>query len=107
MDAPFGPEGDMKLSDSVADHSAPSPLEAISTARLRSQVRRILPTLTPREQQVLRMRFGLDSSEEVTLQQIGRTFDLSRERVRQIEARALSKLRSQAEAEDLDSYLSN
>jgi RNA polymerase primary sigma factor len=106
MDAPFGPEGDAKLGDIVADSSASSPLEAISAERLRSQVRNILPTLTPREQQVLRMRFGLDSPEEVTLQQIGVAFDLSRERIRQIEARALCKLREQAEEEGLDSYLS-
>src|SRR5258706_2217358 len=85
IDAPAGFETDTKLADLVSDRSLVSPIDAIAAERLPEQMRRILTTLSEREQQVLKMRFGIDHPGGVTLQDIGTTFDLSRERIRQIE----------------------
>jgi RNA polymerase primary sigma factor len=105
MDAPLGPDSDTSLGEGVADDETPSAIENIANQRMRAHVRRMLSELTPREQQMLELRFGLGQSEGITLQEIGNQFDLSRERVRQIEEEALGKLRKQAEADELDSYL--
>src|SRR5579859_3601622 len=107
IDAPAGFESDTKLADLVADRSAVSPVDAISAERLPEQMRAILKTLSEREQQVLRMRFGIDHPGGATLQDIGQAFALSRERIRQIEAQALSKLRELAEEEELDANLAS
>jgi RNA polymerase primary sigma factor len=106
MDAPFGPDNDTKLSDVMPDQDAPSPVENISEHRMRAEVRRILDKLTPREREMVQLRFGTDQTDGITLQEIGNQFSLSRERIRQIEQEVLGKLRKQAEAEDLGSYLS-
>jgi RNA polymerase primary sigma factor len=105
FDAAVGLDSETKLGDLVADLSVVSPVEEISSARLPEQMRRLLRTLTPREQEVLKMRFGIDHPGNVTLQEVGNLFALSRERVRQIESNALSKLRVLAESEELDAHL--
>ncbi|HEX9297570.1 MAG TPA: sigma-70 family RNA polymerase sigma factor [Polyangiaceae bacterium] len=107
MDAPVGAESDTKLGDMMPDRSVDSPVEAISNERLPAQMDKLLQTLTERERQVLKMRFGIDGPDERTLQEIGSTFALSRERIRQIEAQALEKLRTLAEREELDSHLAS
>jgi RNA polymerase primary sigma factor len=106
LEAPLGPENDTRIGDTVPDPNAVSPIENISHRRLRAEVRRMLSKLTPREQQMLELRFGTDQTDGITLQEIGNQFSLSRERVRQIEQEALEKLRKEAESEDLKSYLS-
>jgi RNA polymerase primary sigma factor len=106
MDAPLGPDNDTKLSDIVPDEATVSPVENISHHRMRARIRRILSHLTPREREMIELRFGNDQKDGITLQEIGHQFSLSRERVRQIEQEALGKLRKQAEAEDLGSYFS-
>jgi RNA polymerase primary sigma factor len=106
LDAPIGPDGDARRGDLVADERAASPADAISAKQIQGRLRQMLQSLTPREQEVLSHRFGMNGAEGVTLQQIGERFSLSRERVRQIESQALAKLRKQAEAENLDSDLS-
>jgi RNA polymerase primary sigma factor len=106
MDAPLGPDSDSRLSDVVPDQDATSAIESISRQRLRKDVRRILDKLTPREREMLQLRFGTDQTDGITLQEIGEQFSLSRERVRQIEQEALGKLRKHAESEDLGAYLS-
>jgi len=105
FDAAVGIDSETKLGDLVADLSVVSTLEEISSSRLPEQMRRLLHTLTPREQEVLKMRFGIDHPGNVTLQEVGNLFALSRERVRQIESHALSKLRVLAESEELDAHL--
>jgi RNA polymerase primary sigma factor len=102
LDAPIGLEGDRRLGDTIADERTPSPLDELSLARAGAELRKILGILTPREQEVLCLRFGMGRSEELTLAQVGERFSLSRERVRQIEFEALNKLRRAAEARHLD-----
>ena len=107
IDAPAGVDSDTRLAELVADRALVSPVEQISSARLPEQMRRLVDTLSEREQQVLKMRFGIDHPGGVTLQDIGNTFQLSRERIRQIEAQALGKLRELAESEELDAHLAS
>jgi len=92
LETPVG-EDESRLGDFLEDRSAVSPMEALATKRFTEDTRELLRTLTPREQQVLRMRFGIDDPGDRTLAQIGETFDLTRERIRQIEMQALRKLR--------------
>jgi len=105
MDAPLGAEGERRLGDLVADPDASSVLDEISAKHVRHRIRHLLQTLSPREQEVLRLRFGIDRPDGLTLEQVGRRLSVSRERARQIEAEALSKLRRSSAAEDLDSHL--
>ncbi len=93
MDTPIGEEADASLSDFVPDDKAVNPLEAALESSLRDQIRAALAGLSPREQKVLRMRFGIGEKSDHTLQEVGRDFKVSRERIRQIEAKALGKLR--------------
>jgi len=97
-------DGDAELGDLVEDRSAESPLEAASTSLLPSEIARLFVLLDEREREILRLRFGLDRGEPRTLEQVGVHFNLTRERIRQIEARAMSKLRhpsSSTEAREL------
>jgi RNA polymerase sigma factor (sigma-70 family) len=96
LSEPLSDDGDRELADVVADASATSPFEAAATALLAGEVAKLLALLAPREREVLTLRFGLDRGESRTLEEVGVHFDLTRERIRQIEARAMSKLRHPA-----------
>jgi RNA polymerase primary sigma factor len=101
LETPVGDEGDSELGDFVEDTTFPSPETAVHDARVASQTRELLKTLTPKEAKVLRMRFGIEERSEHTLEEIGAMFSVTRERVRQIEAKALKKLRHPARAPQL------
>lgn len=102
LDAPRGPENDSSLGDSVADAGSPSPSDHAMTRERAEQLHGLLDGLTLREREMLRMRFGLDGAEECTLEEIGRSFALTRERVRQIVTAALGKLHRQTQLQDLE-----
>jgi RNA polymerase primary sigma factor len=93
LDAPVGESGESRLGDLIRDTRAVAPTDMIAERDLSDQLRKALATLTPREEQVLRMRFGLGPEPEHTLEEAGRRLNVTRERVRQIEAKALEKLR--------------
>jgi RNA polymerase primary sigma factor len=93
LESPVGEDGDGQLGDFIEDRKAASPVEAALDASLGDHLRRVLGTLTPREQKVLRMRFGIEEKSDHTLEEVGQTFKVTRERIRQIEAKALEKLR--------------
>ncbi|HSX19657.1 MAG TPA: RNA polymerase sigma factor RpoD [Gammaproteobacteria bacterium] len=105
METIIGDDEDSRLGDFIEDTSALSPLEAATTEGLRECTRLILEGLTPREAKVLRMRFGIDMNTDHTLEEVGKQFDVTRERIRQIEAKALRKLRQPSRAEQLRSFL--
>lgn len=104
LDAPVGSDNDIRLGDLVPDSSATSAIDEISSKTVAHRLRHLLTTLPRREEEVLRLRFGLDRQDPLTLTEIGGKLSLSRERIRQLEARALSKLREQAANEGLDSH---
>jgi RNA polymerase primary sigma factor len=106
LEAPLGDDGDGgQLGDLVADQRSPAPDEQLARERMQVQTRALLEHLTPREQQLLKLRFGMDGGPGQTLEEVGKSFNLSRERVRQIEAAALKKLRAISEERDLGSYI--
>ncbi|ROR34185.1 RNA polymerase sigma factor RpoD [Inmirania thermothiophila] len=105
METPIGDDEDSHLGDFIEDTSVPSPLEVATIESLREATRSVLATLTPREAKVLRMRFGIDMNTDHTLEEVGKQFDVTRERIRQIEAKALRKLRHPARSEPLRSFL--
>jgi RNA polymerase primary sigma factor len=105
LDAPVGEEEDSHLGDFVEDDSFASPIEAVVAHNLADQTRSLLAALTPREEKVIRMRFGLDERQEHTLEEVGRDFDVTRERIRQIEGRALHKLRRMGQSRMLKTFL--
>jgi RNA polymerase primary sigma factor len=93
LETPVGEEGDSRLGDLIQDCGMVSPAEAALNVNLKEKTESALKTLTPREEQVLKMRFGLEDGSEHTLEEVGRRFSVTRERIRQIEANALRKLR--------------
>jgi RNA polymerase sigma factor (sigma-70 family) len=106
LEQPLGDEGDAVLGDLVEDRGAPTPFEAAATALLPAEVQKLLQGLDERERRVISLRFGLDRGEPRTLEEVGMFFDLTRERIRQIEARAMSKLRHPAFEANVESLLS-
>ena len=105
LETPIGEEEDSHLGDFIPDDDAPAPAEAASHALMREQLWDVLNTLTPREEKVLRLRFGLDDGHQRTLEEVGREFKVTRERIRQIEAKALRKLRHPSRSKKLRDYL--
>ena len=105
METPIGDDEDSHLGDFIEDTGLLSPLEAATVEGLREATHSILASLTPREAKVLRMRFGIDMNTDHTLEEVGRQFDVTRERIRQIEAKALRKLRHPSRSEQLRSFL--
>ena len=105
LETPIGEEEDSHLGDFIPDDDAPAPAEAASHALMREQLWDVLNTLTPREEKVLRLRFGLDDGNQRTLEEVGREFRVTRERIRQIEAKALRKLRHPSRSKKLKDYL--
>jgi len=105
METPIGDDEDSHLGDFIEDSNAMSPVEAASMSGLSEATQEILASLTPREAKVLRMRFGIDMNTDHTLEEVGKQFDVTRERIRQIEAKALRKLRHPSRSEMLRSFL--
>ncbi|MBR4955003.1 MAG: RNA polymerase sigma factor RpoD [Clostridia bacterium] len=106
LETPIGEEEDSHLGDFIPDDDALEPSEAASFTLLREQIWDVLGTLTPREEKVLRLRFGLDDGRQRTLEEVGQEFDVTRERIRQIEAKALRKLRHPSRSRKLKDFLS-
>jgi len=105
METPIGDDEDSHLGDFIEDTSVESPIESATTQSLRETTHSVLAGLTPREAKVLRMRFGIDMTTDHTLEEVGKQFDVTRERIRQIEAKALRKLRHPSRSEQLRSFL--
>lgn len=105
LETPIGEEEDSHLGDFIEDEDAPAPAEAASFQLLKEQLEEVLDSLSPREQKVLRLRFGLDDGRQRTLEEVGQVFGVTRERIRQIEAKALRKLRHPSRSKKLKDYL--
>ncbi|HEY5955581.1 MAG TPA: RNA polymerase sigma factor RpoD, partial [Polyangiaceae bacterium] len=105
LETPIGEEEDSHLGDFIEDKSIISPAEAVINMNLSEQTRRVLKTLTPREEKVLRMRFGIGEKSDHTLEEVGQDFEVTRERIRQIEAKALRKLRHPSRSKQLKSFM--
>ena len=105
LETPIGEEEDSHLGDFIEDSDSPAPADAASYALLREQLSEVLHTLTPREEHVLKLRFGLDDGRTRTLEEVGKEFNITRERIRQIEAKALRKLRHPSRSKRLRDYL--
>jgi len=106
LETPIGEEEDSQLGDFIPDDDAPAPADAASHTLLREQLGDVLKTLTPREEKVLRLRFGLEDGRTRTLEEVGKEFNVTRERIRQIEAKALRKLRHPSRSKKLRDFLS-
>ncbi len=106
LETPMGADGDASLGEFVPDDHGVAPDEAFAQTRFSEQTRQLLKTLTPREERILRMRFGIDEPGDMTLEEVGQTFHLTRERIRQIETKALRKLRLPSQHRKLRSYIS-
>lgn len=105
LETPIGEEEDSHLGDFIPDDDAPAPADAASHTMLREQLGDVLKSLTPREEKVLRLRFGLDDGRPRTLEEVGKEFNVTRERIRQIEAKALRKLRHPSRSKKLKDFL--
>ncbi len=105
LETPIGEEEDSHLGDFLPDDDVPAPAEAAASMILKEQINEVLDTLTEREQKVLRLRFGLDDGHARTLEEVGKTFNVTRERIRQIEAKALRKLKKPSRANKLREFL--
>src|SRR5712692_8145030 len=105
LETTIGEEGDSHLGDFIEDRAVTSPVEAVINLNLREQTQKVLKSLTPREEKVLKMRFGVGDGSEHTLEEVGRSFNVTRERIRQIESKALRKLRHPSRAKKLKPFL--
>jgi RNA polymerase primary sigma factor len=105
LETPIGDDEESSLGDFVEDRQTLSPADAAMALSLEEQTRKVLATLTPREEQILRMRFGIDEKTDFTLEEVGQRFAVTRERIRQIEAKALRKLRNPARAKSLEAFI--
>ena len=105
LELPMGEDAESNLGDMIEDHNAIQPLDSASKQLLKDQISEVLSTLTPREQRVLQLRFGLEDGRPRTLEEVGLEFSVTRERVRQIEAKALRKLRHPSRSRKLRDYL--
>jgi RNA polymerase primary sigma factor len=105
LDTPIGEEEDSYLGDFIEDKKVVAPAEAVVQLNLSEQTRKVLATLTPREEKVLKMRFGIDEKADHTLEEVGQNFDVTRERIRQIEAKALRKLRHPSRSKKLRAFM--
>jgi RNA polymerase primary sigma factor len=105
LETPIGDDEESSLGDFVEDRQTLSPADAAMALSLEEQTRKVLATLTPREEQILRMRFGIDEKTDYTLEEVGQRFAVTRERIRQIEAKALRKLRNPARAKSLEAFI--
>ncbi len=105
LETPIGEEEDSHLGDFIQDDNVPSPADAATATLLREQINKVLDTLAEREQKVLRLRFGLDDGKARTLEEVGKEFNVTRERIRQIEAKALRRLRHPSKYKQLKDYL--
>jgi RNA polymerase primary sigma factor len=105
LETPIGEEEDSHLGDFIEDHSMVSPAEAVINVNLKDQTAQVLRTLTPREEKVIKMRFGLEDGSEHTLEEVGQSFAVTRERIRQIEAKALRKLRHPSRSRKLKAFM--
>ena len=104
LETPVGSEEDSELGDFVEDQKTTSPYEATNRAILREELDAVLKTLSPREEKVLRYRYGLDDSSPKTLEEVGKIFNVTRERIRQIEVKALRKLRHPSRKKKLEDF---
>ncbi len=107
LETPIGEEEDSHLGDFIEDKSITSPSDAVISVNLAEQTRKVLATLTPREEKVLRMRFGIGEKSDHTLEEVGQDFEVTRERIRQIEAKALRKLRHPSRSKRLKAFVEN
>ncbi len=107
LETPIGEEEDSHLGDFIEDKSIVSPSESVISVNLADQTRKVLATLTPREEKVLRMRFGIGEKSDHTLEEVGQDFEVTRERIRQIEAKALRKLRHPSRSKRLKAFVEN
>jgi RNA polymerase primary sigma factor len=105
LETPIGEEGDSQLGDLIEDRNAVLPIDSAIQSNLRDNTTRVLASLTPREERIVRMRFGIGISSDHTLEQVGQQFSVTRERIRQIEAKALRKLRHPSRSRVLRSFL--
>jgi RNA polymerase primary sigma factor len=107
METPMGEDGDTQLGDFIEDGNTLAPVDAALHASMRNAVKEVLDSLTPREAKVLRMRYGVEMSTDYTLEEVGKQFDVTRERIRQIEAKAMNKLRHPSRSDALKAFLEN
>ncbi len=107
LETPIGEDEDSYLGDFIEDRRIVSPADAVISLNLAEQTRKVLATLTPREEKVLRLRFGIGEKADHTLEEVGRDFEVTRERIRQIEAKALRKLRHPSRSRKLKPFIEN
>ena len=105
LENPVGEEEDSKMADFIEDESVKAPVEVASQNLLREQLLAVIETLTPREQKVIRLRYGLDDSHSRTLEEVGKEFNVTRERIRQIDAKALRKLKNPNRSKKLVDFM--
>ena len=106
LETPIGEEDDSHLGDFIKDEDSPEPQDSAAYTLLKEQLEEVMSTLTPREAKVLKLRFGLEDGKARTLEEVGKEFKVTRERIRQIEAKALRKLRHPSRSKKLKDYMS-